>query len=224
MAKTLQFRKRQLVLDAIYDASIDLFAKKGFDETTVDELAEAAGISRRSFFRYFESKDDLLAQSVVNNGEIICQTVALCSASLSPIEVVTRAVFAGISYTENQPRTRQIIEIAARSSSAMQAQYSRMTDQEQKLAIAFAARMKSASPYQLRPHLLAGLTWAIIKSATVSWYQGEYKDIQTAAKNAFNILSRLIEDDTPDALSKLATIDSKPSSSKGQNRATKRSR
>ena len=58
--KSLQSRKRQLVQDAIYEAAIDLFTKKGFDETTVEELAEAAGISRRSFFRYFQSKDDLL--------------------------------------------------------------------------------------------------------------------------------------------------------------------
>jgi len=43
MTKSLQSRKRQLVEDAIDDAAIDLFAKKGFDETTVEEVADAAG-------------------------------------------------------------------------------------------------------------------------------------------------------------------------------------
>lgn len=205
MTRNLQFRKRQLVRDAIYDAAIDLFAKNGFDETTVEELAEAAGISRRSFFRYFESKDDLLAQNTVDNGEQICQTVALCSASLSLIEVVRRAVFAGVSFAENQPRTRQIIEISARSSSARQAQFSRLMEQEEKLAIAFAARMKSASMHQLRPFLIAGLTWAIINSATISWFEGEYRDIQTAAKNAFLTFTRLLQEDSPDASSLAGT-------------------
>src|SRR5437899_1533793 len=50
---TLQARKQRLVRDAIWDAAIDLFAQEGFDETTVDDIARAAGVSRRSFFRYF---------------------------------------------------------------------------------------------------------------------------------------------------------------------------
>ncbi|MFF5010912.1 mycofactocin system transcriptional regulator [Streptomyces phaeochromogenes] len=38
----------------------ELFARQGFDETTVDDIAGAAGIGRRTFFRYFSSKNDLV--------------------------------------------------------------------------------------------------------------------------------------------------------------------
>ena len=37
--------------------AIDLFTAKGFDETSVDDIAEAAGIARRTLFRYFPSKN-----------------------------------------------------------------------------------------------------------------------------------------------------------------------
>ncbi|GFJ86453.1 TetR family transcriptional regulator [Phytohabitans rumicis] len=39
-------------------AAIALFLKRGYDETTVDEIAEAAGVARRTFFRYFRTKED----------------------------------------------------------------------------------------------------------------------------------------------------------------------
>ncbi|TQJ37889.1 mycofactocin system transcriptional regulator (plasmid) [Streptomyces sp. NBC_00080] len=38
----------------------ELFARQGFDGTTVDDIADAAGIGRRTFFRYFASKNDLV--------------------------------------------------------------------------------------------------------------------------------------------------------------------
>ena len=44
---------------AIEAAAFHLFATKGFDETTSDEIAEAAGIGRRTLFRYFPSKNDI---------------------------------------------------------------------------------------------------------------------------------------------------------------------
>ena len=65
MTRQLDIRKRQVVSDAIQDAAIALFAKKGFDATTVDDIAEKVAISQRTFFRYFESKDDLLGMNVV---------------------------------------------------------------------------------------------------------------------------------------------------------------
>lgn len=195
MPKSLQSRKRQLVRDAIYDAAIELFAKNGFDETTVEEVAEAAGISRRSFFRYFESKDDLLALNTVNCGEVLCQTVKSSPAVMAPLEVVREAVLAGGRFTESQEHTRQIIEIAQRSPNARQAHLSRLMEVEDKLAAAFSARMRGTNPFSLKALLLAGLTMLIGNTATASWYLGEHKDLATAAKQAFESLSQILCDE-----------------------------
>ncbi len=41
-------------------AALDLFARQGYDETSVDQIAAAVGVSRRTFFRYYESKREVV--------------------------------------------------------------------------------------------------------------------------------------------------------------------
>lgn len=46
--------------NTILDAALRLFTERGFDDTTVSQIAEAAGVSRRTVYRYFPKKDDLI--------------------------------------------------------------------------------------------------------------------------------------------------------------------
>jgi AcrR family transcriptional regulator len=188
--QSLQLRKQQMVRSAIYDAAIKLFAEKGFDETTVEEVAQAAGVSRRSFFRYFASKDDLLAQNVVNYGNVLAATVISCAPNLTQLETVRETVQAVLKQAVVQPHTRQIIEIAQRSASARQAHGSRMHDVEDALAVAFAERMKATSKDDLKPRMLASLTLSSMNLAVVAWYRGQ--DPSTAARQVFANLKRIV--------------------------------
>jgi TetR/AcrR family transcriptional regulator, regulator of mycofactocin system len=52
-------RRRATSRAELEEAAFALFAERGFDATTVDEIAAAAGIGRRTFFRYFPSKNDI---------------------------------------------------------------------------------------------------------------------------------------------------------------------
>jgi AcrR family transcriptional regulator len=56
----LRERKRRETSERIIEKGLKLFVKHGYEATTLDALAEAAGISRRTFFYYFKSKEDVL--------------------------------------------------------------------------------------------------------------------------------------------------------------------
>jgi AcrR family transcriptional regulator len=58
----LRERKRQLTLDRIAETGLKLFMEHGYEATTLDAIAAASGISRRTFFHYLKSKEDVLLE------------------------------------------------------------------------------------------------------------------------------------------------------------------
>ena len=58
----LRERKRQLTLDRIAETGLKLFVEHGYEATTLDAIAAASGISRRTFFHYLKSKEDVLLE------------------------------------------------------------------------------------------------------------------------------------------------------------------
>ncbi|WP_237548386.1 MULTISPECIES: TetR family transcriptional regulator [unclassified Streptomyces] len=59
-APGLRMKTRRAVTEALADTALDLFDRAGFDQVTVADIVAAAGISQRSFFRYFSSKEDVV--------------------------------------------------------------------------------------------------------------------------------------------------------------------
>jgi len=56
----LREQKKQRLREEIIAAALDRFARHGFDATTIDDIVRDVGVSRRTFFRYFETKEDVV--------------------------------------------------------------------------------------------------------------------------------------------------------------------
>jgi AcrR family transcriptional regulator len=66
---TLRDHARGAVRDEVMKRAWLLFAEQGFEATTVDQIAAAAGMSRRTFFRYFSGKDELVLERLLESGD-----------------------------------------------------------------------------------------------------------------------------------------------------------
>ena len=87
--------------------ALRFFTEQGFDETTVDQIAAAASVSRRTFFRYYESKSDVLWNEFDNEVETIRRLLAEMPDELPVMEAVRRAVVAANHYrAEDVPELR----------------------------------------------------------------------------------------------------------------------
>jgi len=183
--KDLRSRKQELVRNAILDAAITLFEKKGFDQTDVAEIAEAAGISKRSFFRYFATKDDLLARSIMEYGAVLVSAIRSATRESTDLEVIHQTLLAGVRYNEQpEARARQLIAISTSHPSARQAYLSRKHLVEDAVAEAFASRDRGARRNDLRVRLLAGITLALMNATIGAWFLGEEKTLEAAARHA----------------------------------------
>ena len=89
---SLRERKHEFVLREIEGAAWELFAAVGFDRATVAEISRRAGVSRRTFFRYFRTKEELLSYSVVHCGQRIAERFAEAPKSRNPLVTMENAI------------------------------------------------------------------------------------------------------------------------------------
>lgn len=186
----LHTRKQDFVRSAIWDAAVDLFAATSFEETTIDDIARAAGVSTRTFFRYFASKADLMGQGMVRYRELLTGAIHGAPRTFAPLQVVRHTVQRVASQAASQPRTRQIVQIASSSVGAREAQLSRRAEVEDAVTAAFAARSRTGG--DVAPRLLAGLTLSMIDVTFRVWSHRQVVDIVPITDEVFESLTGIV--------------------------------
>src|SRR5579871_3451736 len=91
-------------------AAMELYGERGFEQTTVAEIAERAGLTERTFFRYFADKREVLFGGSDEIKAVLVGAVADASASATPLE----AVAAGLTALGAVMEERRGVEFARR--------------------------------------------------------------------------------------------------------------
>lgn len=89
---TMREHARGAVRDEVMRRAWLLFGEQGFEATTVDQIAAAAGMSRRTFFRYFAGKDELVLERLQEAGGRVAAALGQRPAD-EPVWTALRAAF-----------------------------------------------------------------------------------------------------------------------------------
>lgn len=91
---------------AIVSTAVTLFAERGYDETTVAEIAEAAEVAPHTFFRYFATKDEVALALITEDDEAIFPALEARPAEEPPVTAFANAARTVGARTAGIPRWR----------------------------------------------------------------------------------------------------------------------
>jgi len=186
-------RKRQLVRQEIARAAWLLFAERGYEDTTVAEIARAAGISRRSFFRYFSSKEDVVIGTSDALAEDVLAAFARRPAAEPPLVAIERALRPAIeTRLADADESRAIISLLRESRTLRRALLERHARLEERLALLIAVRTGADMRRDPTPALLAFLARALMDTAFNVWYDQRPRNVGAMIEDLFRRLRSVV--------------------------------
>jgi mycofactocin system transcriptional regulator len=182
-------RRRSTTWDHISNVAIDLFAARGFDEVSVDDVAAAAGIARRTLFRYYPSKNALPWGDFDAHLEHMLDLLADLDPDVPIGDALRTALLAFNTFDETETarhrqRMRVILETAA-----LQAYSMTMYAGWRAVVAAFVAKRLGAKPGDLVPQTVAWTMLGVALSAYEHWLADESVSLAQSLGDAFDTVS-----------------------------------
>lgn len=147
-------------------AALQLFSERGFDQATTAEIATRAGLTERTFFRYFADKREVLFGGAGELQELLVQKVAAAPASMSPIDAVAAAVEAvGAVFQPRHELSRQRQRVIAANAELQERELIKLAT----LATALTDVLRRRGVGEMAASLAAEAGIAIFKIAFQRW-------------------------------------------------------
>jgi TetR/AcrR family transcriptional regulator, regulator of mycofactocin system len=186
-------RRRSTTTDHISNVAIDLFAARGFDEVSVDDVAEASGIARRTLFRYYASKNALPWGDFDSHLDHMRDLLNHLEPDVPIGDALRTALLAFNTFDETETarhrqRMRVILETAA-----LQAYSMTMYAGWREVVAAFVANRLGAKAEDLVPQTVAWTMLGVALSAYEHWLADESVSLTQALGHAFDTVRPAVD-------------------------------
>ena len=169
----LRARKKQATSTALQRSAIDLFLERGYDETTVQDITDAAGVSQRTFFRYYPTKADAVWGDFAGHVARLESLLAATDQARPVLASVCAAYVEVNDYPDAElPLLRERMRLILGEPALLAHSQLRFAEVDRGVARYVAART-AASPTDLVPRLVAASTRAAATTAFQAWLADE---------------------------------------------------
>ena len=180
--------------NAVSHTALELFAERGFEETTVDDIADALGVSRRTLFRYFASKNDM----VWGDFEWVLERLRRCldaTAADAPLhEALRRAAVESNRYGEEQLPELRIRMRLITGVPALQAHSALRYAEWREVIAEWVAKRVGCEPGDLIPQTVAHTALGTSMAAFLVWVDDPSSDLMANLDRAYRLLGEGLSD------------------------------
>ncbi|RUM02770.1 TetR family transcriptional regulator [Rhizobium chutanense] len=163
-------RKRRQTRERIEQAAMTLFLQRGFEATTIEDITEAADVSKRSFFDYFPSKEEVVFAWQDSFADRLMAEIAARPAEEPSVAAIEAAISATViaSVDERGLALAELIHRTPALKARDQLKYARL---EQALAEALLLRRGNAPGERSRMRVLAAVVIGALRVGGELWQQ-----------------------------------------------------
>jgi AcrR family transcriptional regulator len=159
----LRERKKQRTREKIVEAAFELFAERGFDGTTIADIAEAAEIAPRTFFSYFPSKDDVVFYDFEETQAVIASWLHDREPGTNAIDALRAGIASGVQEIgPSDLREKRLRKRLMRENESLAAHSEHLKGKLADLLGDAVAEDLGDAPSDLRPRLVAAAFLAAI--------------------------------------------------------------
>jgi AcrR family transcriptional regulator len=185
----LRERKKQRTRDAIARAALRLFAERGYDETTLAEIAEAADVAPRTIFAHFENKEDILFSDEGGVLDELKRRLDDRPAGTTTVDALREFVACMKSPDEDDRLRKKVIMASPALQMKMRAHHAQI----QPMLAESIARDLGTGPDDLRPLLVAASMTAAFESVSERFFEAESDGEPINHEEGMAILDEVLE-------------------------------
>lgn len=161
-------RKRRAIRGELSEVALRLLTDRQFDSLTIDEIAAEAGVSRRTFFRYFTSKEDVVFAFLDQWAVRLAADIIARPADEDPVAAVQNS-FRQLTAAYDD-RALALVRLVRETPSLQQQE--RINREHLRISVvnALATRLGLDAERDMRPQILATIAFAPLDAAMFSWF------------------------------------------------------
>jgi AcrR family transcriptional regulator len=168
--------------DRLERAALELYNERGYDQTTIAEIAARAGVTQRTFFRHFGDKREVLFNVELRQQQALAKALADVRDTVPPLAAVLRAFR---SMAPDLERNRHLVQARHRVIAAAPALRERELAKAAALSVVVADALRARGLPDWRATLLAEVSTAALGHAVHTWAAGADDDIDALIVRAF---------------------------------------